>query len=714
MDAPESAAELVDAAHRALNHLFQERPGELQELLGAVYVSTREGGRQPDIAEALTKIYEAMRTAGRTVSELRQRTAQPVGGLTLADFIGELRDVLATAPSTPTQKQQECLDHLREWAERASALAGASVSRTLFELLDEYPHNLPRGILSPDLKLARDARLPLVASTLIGEFYAPLKAFLLDALDLTDQFYRQRKRELAALDFSDLEEQAIELLRADPAVLASVRDSFDQILMDELQDTNPLQWKLVNLVRSPNRFFAVGDINQSIFGFRHADPGVFRQYREAVTGQGGEVDELDENFRSRGEILAAVEAVAGNADGIEPHRLRPLRPFGAKPGPSVEVIIGSGEQAVQVESRWIARRIRELVGSLTISDGKDGQRPARFRDVAVLVRTLNALPPILEALQEFGIPHLTEGGKTFHETREVRDLVLLLRVIANPMDEIALAGVLRSPLVGIGDETLLRMKLRGGLRLDGLEALSADPEDLERLRRFAVRLDRMRTEHDDVSPDRLLLRAIDACDYEGGLDFRGRANVDKFLALLRDRRRGGPQPLEALLEDLEWLRSSESEAEAPPDDSSDVVRVMTIHKAKGLEFPIVFLPALHRGTGKTLPPICLSSGGGIGLAWRNPASGKQVEDLTHRRHAEETKQNGVAEEARLLYVAMTRAEEHLVLSFAQTKRPEGSHWRMVTDGLRTGCWRPGVAGACSAHGPVAGAGGATRGGGIPA
>ncbi len=113
-----------------------------------------------------------------------------------------------------------------------------------------------------------------------------------------------------------------------------------------------------------------------------------------------------------------------------------------------------------------------------ISDGKDSQRPARFRDVAVLVRTLNALPPILEAFEEFGIPHLTEGGKTFHETREVRDLVLLLRVIANPRDEIALAGVLRSPLVGIGDETLLRMKLGGSLRLDGLEALSSDPEDL--------------------------------------------------------------------------------------------------------------------------------------------------------------------------------------------------------------------------------------------
>jgi ATP-dependent helicase/nuclease subunit A len=681
MDAPESAAELRDAANLALDRLNQERAGELRGLLDAVHASTRQGGRQPDIAEALTSIYEAMRTAGKSVSELRQASAQPSGGLTLAAFVEELRGILAGAPPRPAPKQKECIDNLHNWAVRASALAGSPVSKAHFELLNEYPPGLPRGVLA-SLKHTREERLPLLAATLAGEYYAPLKGLLLDALALTDQLYRQRKRELGTLDFSDLEEQAIELLRANPAVRDSVRDSFDQVLMDELQDTNPLQWELVNLLRSANRFFAVGDINQSIFGFRHADPGVFLEYRRAVVQQGGEVDELNENFRSRGEILAAAEAVAGDAGGVEPRRLEPLRPFGAKPESSVEVIVASGEEAVRVESHWIARRIRDLVGSLMVQEGKDRQRPARFRDIAVLVRTLGALPPILEAFQAFGVPYLTEGGKTFYETREVRDLVLMLRVIANPMDEIALAGVLRSPLVGIGDETLLRMKQSGALRLDSLEALSCDPDDLERLHRFAVLIDRMRAERDDISPDRLLLRVIDDCDYEGGLDFRGRANLDKFLALVRDSHHGSPRPLEALIEDLAWLRSSESEAEAPPDDSSDVVRVMTIHKAKGLEFPIVFLPALHRGVSRMIPPICLSREGRLGLCWRNPSGAGGLEDLSYRRHRERSEELGRKEEDRLLYVAMTRAEEHLVLSFAQMARPKGSYWRMVTEGLR--------------------------------
>ena len=152
-------------------------------------------------------------------------------------------------------------------------------------------------------------------------------------MELADASYRRRNRERAALDFSDLEERAIDLLRGDTRVLDSVRESFDQILMDELQDTNPLQWKLMDLLRSPRQFFAVGDINQSIFGFRHADPDVFRRYRESVSGAGAAIDELYENFRSRGEILAAVEAIAGRTEGVEKHRLLPARNFLPKAAP---------------------------------------------------------------------------------------------------------------------------------------------------------------------------------------------------------------------------------------------------------------------------------------------------------------------------------------------------------------------------------------------
>ena len=689
LDGAASSAELQAAAEEALDNVYQSKPGQLRELLEALHVSTWPGGRQQDLAEALCEIYEAMRIAGVSLPALRAGSVDTAGGLSLAAFLDELRRVLASAPGQPTVKQAECIDALREWAMRADAFVNEPASRRLFELLEQYPTKLPSKIL-PELKSLRDERLVLFESTLAGEFYAPLKSILLDVLELTDASYRRRKRERAALDFSDLEERAIDLLRGDAHVLDSVRESFDQILMDELQDTNPLQWKLMDLLRRPRQFFAVGDINQSIFGFRHADPDVFRRYRESVSGAGAAIDELYENFRSRGEILAAVEAIAGRTEGVEKHRLLPARDFLPKEAPSVEVVaaFASGETTAEdVEARWIARRIVELAGTLQVQDGEERQRRARFRDMAVLVRTTAALAPVVAALHEFGVPYLAEGGRTFYEAREVRDLVHLLQVIANPENELALAGVLRSPLVGAGDETLLRMKqqtanlARALSSLDALGAASCDAEDLERLRRFAALLAGLRRERDDVSPDRLLMRAMDACDYESGLDGRQRANVAKFLVQVRERHSTKPEPLEALLADIEWLRAAAAEAEAPPGDSSDVVRIMTMHKSKGLEFPVVFLPALHRGTGGAGPSIRLSPEGSLGAWWRNPVTGQGVKDLSYQRTTGLLSERERREENRLLYVAMTRAEEHLVFSFAMTDRPRGENWKLVRDSV---------------------------------
>jgi ATP-dependent helicase/nuclease subunit A len=686
LDGAASSAELQEAAEEALDGVYLFKPEQLRDLLEALNVSTWSGGRQQDMAEALCEIYEAMRIAGVSLAALRAGSVETAGGLSLAAVLVELRRVLASAPATPTQKQTECIDALREWATRADACVDEPASLRHFELLDQYPTKLPSRIL-PELKSLRDERLAEVESTLAGEFYAPLKSILLDVLELTDANYRRRKRERAALDFSDLEERAIDLLRGDPHALAAVRESFDQILMDELQDTNPLQWKLVDLLRLPGKFFAVGDINQSIFGFRHADPDVFRRYRESVLGAGGTIDELYENFRSRGEILAAVEAITGPTKGVEKHSLLPARRFLPEDQPSVEVIAGFGadaDSASTVEAHWIARRIVELVGTLQVQDGEAGQRPARFGDMAILVRTGAALAPVVAALQEFGVPHLAEGGRTFYETREVRDLVHLLQVIANPENELALAGVLRSPLVGAGDETLLQMKQQSAhlaRAMFALGAASCDAEDLERLRRFAALLAGLRRERDDISPDRLVMRAMDACDYESGLDARQRANVAKFLVRVRERHSAKPEPLEALLADIEWLRAAAAEAEAPPGDSSDVVRIMTVHKSKGLEFPVVFLPALHRGTGGAGPSIRLSPHGSLGVLWRNPVTGKGVKDLSYRRTSERLSERESREEDRLLYVAMTRAEEHLVLSFAMTDKPRGTNWKLVRDGL---------------------------------
>lgn len=692
LDETESRRSLEEAAHEALESLYQARPAEFRSLLEALHVSARERMRRPDLARALCEIYDAARAAGLSLDQLRAQTGTAVHeGLSWPEFLDELNRILAGAPAKLTNSQGQALKQLRDWASEAKVLSATPVSLEHFQLLRRYPRKLPPKVLSPDLRILRDDRKPLLVSTLAGEFYAPLKALLLEALERMDALYRRRKRERSALDFADLEERAIELLERGGGPAASIRASFDYILMDELQDTNPLQWRLVDLLRRPERFFAVGDVNQSIYGFRHAEPEVFERFRRGLEDEGHPIDELDENFRSRSEILRFAGFLTGECAGIRSRVLKAQRQFPDKQVPCIEVIAAfgnTGARPEEVEAAWIARRIGEIVGSLTIAPKNEDPRPARFRDIAVLLRTVNVLPPIQKAFQSFGIPYLIEGGRTFYETREVRDLILLLRCIADLGDEIALAGVLRSPLCGLSDESLLRIKI-GQRRFSSIlygvgemKALLPEEDERERLERFAGLIQRLRRRRDEVSPDRLLIEAIDATDYESGLSGRQRSNIVKLLAQLREGHAAEPAPLEEVIRKLDYLRHAGGEAEAPPDDSSDAVRVMTIHKAKGLEFPVVFLAALHRKTGGNEPVIRLSGAAGLGLSWRDPETAEEVKDLAYLRAAEEREAKEEAEENRLLYVAMTRAEEHLVMSLARTDRPGGVGLKLLREKLK--------------------------------
>ena len=193
------------------------------------------------------------------------------------------------------------------------------------------------------------------------------------------------------------------------------------------------------------------------------------------------------------------------------------------------------------------------------------------------MRALGATKPFERALDRFGIPFVISGGRTFLEAREIRDLMALLAALVNPLDEIALVGVLRSPLVGMPDEKILALG-RNGWRAE-----------------FDRWFGKLRPMAGFAAPDLLLASALDECGYAAGLTDRARANVEKFLAHIRREHRREPRLLAELLESLEALRATQSEAEAPPPEAGNVVRVMTIHAAKGLEFPIVFVSALHRG-----------------------------------------------------------------------------------------------------------------------
>jgi ATP-dependent exoDNAse (exonuclease V) beta subunit len=397
-----------------------------------------------------------------------------------------------------------------------------------------------------------------------------------------------------------------------------------------------------------------------------------------VEEEGGHIDQLTRNHRSREAILRAVDAVMDGAEGVEPNPLEAAREFVPAEVPSVEIIEAApaaedGDPAA-LEAQWVARRIRELEGTLPVADKntKGATRPARFSDIAVLVRNTRSLDNLEQAFRDFSVPFLMNRGRAFFDELEITDLVAWLRILANPRDEAALTAVLRSPFVGLSGEGLLRLRLAGGGLASGIREFEPSPEwpasEAENLSRFLALFRELRALRDNWPPDRLLARAIDACGYEEGALPRERANIDKFLQLLRDWHSRRPRSCRELVERLEALREDTVEPSAPANDTPDAVQVLTVHAAKGLEFPVVFLAGMHLGMKVERPPLLYARPHGLGVLWRDPGDGHSLPDLAHNLIWNEIRGREAEEANRLLYVAMTRAEEHLVMSYAATER----------------------------------------------
>jgi ATP-dependent helicase/nuclease subunit A len=687
MDERESARLQRLAVDEVLDAMFAEQPERMRALM--------RGLSGVDTGGALLDAYDAIRAAGTRIGELAA-FPQP-DGVSAAEVLAAFERLRHEQPRGWSLQQMLHLDEVRQAGQRIAEAApqGAAALLRAVVSFDCNLKQFKRG--NPVYELVRSISkelLPALEYSLVTEYYAPGRAAIFDLLARFDRLYRERKQQAGGLDYDDLEEYAVRLLEENPDVRRRLQAQFDRVLMDEFQDTNGRQAKLLELLRPPGRFYAVGDINQSIYGFRHAEPEVFREYRGRVARGGGRLVELVENFRSRPDILHAVEAVVDGAAGIEPRPLVPGLSFPDKTGPSVEVLAALAENidaALALEAQWVAARILELEGRLPLR-----QKTAEFRDFAVLVRNSEVLGEFTRAFDEGGIPYLVSRGKGFYETREVVDLMHLLRVLVNPRDEIAVAAVLRSPFVGASDEALFRLKREGNLGAS-LERLTPErlagfaPDDAERLDRFRGQLERWRALRDDLGIDRLLLRALDECGYQCPSGPRGAANIEKFLA--QARAAGARQSLAEFVEEIELLRASQPrEPDAPPEDSANAVKIMTVHSAKGLEFPVVFVAALHKGIESGPGGISFLPRVGLGARWKHPFKPGDDKDDSFQhaiREALKTREN--EEGNRLFYVAMTRAEEHLVLSLSTNgKKPQ--NWAALLKGslgleLETPCDR---------------------------
>lgn len=481
--------------------------------------------------------------------------------------------------------------------------------------------------------------------------------------------YREAKRERGVLDNDDLLVEAHRLLTAPDLADARSRvaGKVRVLLVDEFQDTDPLQAELVEAIAAEGggRVFFVGDFKQSIYRFRGAAPDVFRRRREATPPEGRLT--LSRNFRSTPAVLAFVNRLFGPVFGDD---YAPLRAHREQPtgGPAVEFLWtpppeddANADALRHAEARVIAGRLRELCDA--------GAQPGDF---ALLFRALSNVAIYEEALREAGLDYYLVGGHAFYAQQEVYDVLNLLRALLSECDEIALAGALRSPLFGLQDETLYLLARRGGLNV-GLMRRSP-PEEVDAVQQAAVEhaartLRMLRREKDRVGAGELLRLAWDATGYDAALlaEFLGprkQANLEKLHEQARraDASGSGLRGLVARLTEFINQPPKEALAATTAGDAS-VVRLMTVHASKGLEFPIVVLPDLNRKkqhdrTQATFDPR-------LGPLVKPPKdSGRRDDDapvgLDFWRAAEAPEED--AEIDRLFYVACTRAADRLILS----------------------------------------------------
>jgi ATP-dependent exoDNAse (exonuclease V) beta subunit len=519
---------------------------------------------------------------------------------------------------------------------------------------------------------------------------------LLDALLVSFGVrYAELKRERSALDFADLELLTRDLLRGDRGVRERYAGRFAQIMVDELQDTNPVQLELIESIARQN-LFTVGDALQSIYGFRHADVTLFER-RRAQLAERGRHATLAINFRSRREILDALNI------GFAPElgeRFTPLlagRADAAGDEPRVELLIVDraadwikDELAVAwraAEARVLAGRIRALL--------RDG---ASARDVVVLTRATTDLRAYERALEDLGIPTYMIGGRGYWSHPQVIDVVAYLSALANPLDGEALYTVLASPLVGCSSDALVVLAAAGRslgrdpwwvLRepegsLDGL-----DPVDRSRLERFAAWFAAERTSVARSGIEELIERALEQTGYDlamlampGGE--RRLANVRKLMRLGREHESAEGRDLQGFVELVRERSGASSDApgdsresEAPVEgEALDAVRLMTIHRAKGLEFEIVCVADLGREPRYGAELVRVAGDGRLGLMLARPGTGRRVPALDYDALGAERAQAEASEERRLFYVAMTRARERLILSGAG----EPERWAVTRGG----------------------------------
>jgi len=675
------------------------------------------------LAAALAQLYRDVRGQGLSLTELAMKTAQSHAteaehAQALVDLARTMDEFLAIRRTTPTQRASHAevtanwrdLRPLVEKIPEVDALADYCRAVEGFRKVrpqaraefKEHVQALDALVWEKELL----GRVPQVSLDLFAKTYALEMALLLNRID---ERLSEEKQKVSALDFDDLELRALEVLER-PEVMTRAAERYKFFLVDEFQDTNGLQRQLLERLalqkarRESANLFIVGDRKQSVYGFRGADVAVFSEMTETLLAAGGESKPLLLNFRSqpplidffnvlfrrlfepKDELTASERAELGYVAHEPSEAKRELRDT----DPLIELLVtteASGNEddpkaeqtSRELDAEQLALRIVALVEAGDIS----------YSDIALLFRAMTHVQTYESAFRRANIPYQTVLGRGFYEREEITDLIQLLRFLDNKTDEIALAAVLRSPLGGISDNALLA--LRCAPWLDEVEAgadslkhftqtrklyfalvkhrdvayISDDEHAL--LDRAAAMIDGLVARQHHYALSKLLRLAVEQSEYATVIaaTFDGAqrlANVQRLFTLAERFERSGHHLIRDFVryvEEFEAIGSRESEGQI--DEATNAVKLMTIHQAKGLEFPVVIIPDLQRWSKPPDNWVLLDRQRGLTLKVPD-GRGRLVAGCTFTNFEKRHALREQFESMRLLYVAATRAEDRLILS----------------------------------------------------
>ncbi len=525
-------------------------------------------------------------------------------------------------------------------------------------------------------------------------YLRPIMSVLQKSVMRFVELLNERKRENSTYYFSDILHFSLKMLvkfdedgnfvKTDLA--KELSDNFHEIFIDEFQDTNEAQDTLFSAIsKDDNNKFMVGDVKQSIYRFRQAMPEIFLGYKDSFKAYDGKnypaTINLDKNFRSRKGIVDGINfffdlLMTRESSGIDYKKSERLDfggDYSEDSGAAISVHIVETEKTkgsdLEAEARHIGSVIQDLIFSKTLVGKKNEERPIRYSDICILMRAVKDKAQIVaRELGEMGIPaHFTKQGG-FFESREIVTMVSMLKIIDNPVQDVPLTSVMLSPLCSFTEDDLARYRLHD--RKGNIYSIIKNQYDKdEKVKAFLDMLYILRTLSVTMDIGSLIRRVFEITSYDsivGAMDNGDKRilNLELLINYAENYEAMGGSGLSGFIRYLDKIRSSKKDLEGANEltENDDVVRIMSIHKSKGLEFPVVFIANCSSSTGgMDFSKVKVNRHLGVATSRYFPEQHKDFTTLPVSAIKGFESQEEFAEQIRVLYVAMTRAEEKLYL-----------------------------------------------------